>query len=1201
VTQIASLFVEIGADLSGLSRGLQQTDTLISRAGSSLRNFGAAMTLGVAVPLAGMGGMAANAAIEFESAFAGVVKTVDASEAQLGMLRDQIRAMATDASNPVAGLENAAITLSLIGENAGQLGVAVEHMDDFIQTAAMLDMTTNLTAESAATMSAQFANIAGMDLTNIDRFGATLVALGNAGASTEDQILGFALRLAGAGDQAGLTEAQILGLGSAMASLGLNEEAGGTAMTRVLNEMAKAAALGGENLQMFSQIAGMSADQFAAAWGDDAAGALAEFIEGLGGMSQAQQLLALEALGLDDVRVSDTLRRMAGNAGLLTEQLDLASDAWAENTALTVEAERRLETTAAQMNVLKNNVRNVGITVGGVFLPAINRAVAAIVPLLQRVAEANPTLIKLGVGFATVVAAVGPLVGVMGLLITPVGLVAGGLFLLGAAIAHVVDGADVMAFVFGDNLAAANRFATGLGSVIRSLEGGGMASVRFSTGLRSMAAALATVPQSILERLSTAFTNLTGIDLSAVGASIGGALNRLAGVDLSGLRTSVETRVGTALAAVKLVGADFGELRTSVETSIGTALDGVDLGGLDTTALLHKVDTAISGAFAGMTVGNFDVSGIQSALTNNLDAVINLALVGAAAAIGGPVAIGIGIAKIVASAIEADFLGIGTYLRESGISGSVEGALNGVLATIQGLIGSVFGGQQRLAVGAAGAAGAGGGLASSIGSSITAALAGAFDNVQLPDITPITNLLGGIFDSLKATFDPVLQESILPGLQDIGTGLQGFFAELGKTDTAGLDNIAQIFAVLAGAIAGFVTQLVAVGGDALGGILSGIGEALPALGEGLSSIISALSIAAETGDVGTAIGKLADGVGSFVDAVGRFSAGAADGLITAINGVTGLKLPSVDEGLGAWAGALENAALALQIVLDRVKRGFETFFLEVQNTILTKVGDLRQTILDATQGQVDIAPQIEFSQADIQRQLADIQIADLIAQTLREQVAGGALDLGALLTGETAQGSLSVPLSDMIAIDPEGIAAKMGVEGKMAIQQALDMAVATGDEGAFLALVPLAPELDIPIAPMEQQLQIAVSEAAQARASAGVTADVTVRPGSIRVDALRNAIVSRIQSIQVMGTGGGGGRAGQQPASFQHGGVMSYTGLAFLHQGERVLNRAETRAFDAAGRRGGDGGGFMQVNVYGESAFEVLDMVERAARARAKG
>ncbi|HER3712340.1 TPA: phage tail tape measure protein, partial [Streptococcus pyogenes] len=73
-------------------------------------------------------------------------------------------------------------------------------------------------------------------------------------------------RIAASGKLAGLTNQEMLALATAMSSVGIEAEAGGTAMTQSLSAIERAVASGGDNLNKFAQIANMSSADFARAW-----------------------------------------------------------------------------------------------------------------------------------------------------------------------------------------------------------------------------------------------------------------------------------------------------------------------------------------------------------------------------------------------------------------------------------------------------------------------------------------------------------------------------------------------------------------------------------------------------------------------------------------------------------------------------------------------------------------------------------------------------------------------------------------------------------------------------------------------------------------------------------------------------------------------------------------------------------------------
>src|SRR5690606_27244928 len=143
------------------------------------------------------GGLAIKASIDFESAFAGVRKTVDATESEFSALSQGIRDMSKE-------VPSSATAIAGIAEAAGQLGIETPNILSFTRTMVDLGEATNMTGDEAATALARFANITQMPQTEFSRLGSVIVALGNNLATTESEIVQFGLRLAGAGSQAGM-------------------------------------------------------------------------------------------------------------------------------------------------------------------------------------------------------------------------------------------------------------------------------------------------------------------------------------------------------------------------------------------------------------------------------------------------------------------------------------------------------------------------------------------------------------------------------------------------------------------------------------------------------------------------------------------------------------------------------------------------------------------------------------------------------------------------------------------------------------------------------------------------------------------------------------------------------------------------------------------------------------------------------------
>ncbi|HER0864692.1 TPA: phage tail tape measure protein [Streptococcus pyogenes] len=351
--------------------------------GDSVAGVGAAFTRGVTAPIVAGAGYAIKAAVDYESAFAGVKKTVDeTATVSYAKLSQGIRQMAKE-------LPASAVEIAHVAEAAGQLGVKTGDILSFSRTMIDLGESTNLSAEEAATSIAKIANITGLASSEYSRFGSAVVALGNNFATTEKDIVAMTNRIAASGKLAGLTNQEMLALATAMSSVGIEAEAGGTAMTQSLSAIERAVASGGDNLNKFAQIANMSSADFARAWKEKPIVALQEFIKGLGQLDKQGESATkvLDELGLSGIRQSNMLKSLGLASETLGKALGISNKAWKENTALTDEANKRYETTESKLKMLKNEVNDVAIEFGGPLVDALRNGLEAGKPIIQMAAD----------------------------------------------------------------------------------------------------------------------------------------------------------------------------------------------------------------------------------------------------------------------------------------------------------------------------------------------------------------------------------------------------------------------------------------------------------------------------------------------------------------------------------------------------------------------------------------------------------------------------------------------------------------------------------------------------------------------------------------------------------------------------------------------------------------------------------------------
>lgn len=463
---------------------LKKAGDNISKFGEKASKVGGTLTKAVTLPVLAIGTAAVKTQIDFESAFAGVKKTVDGTTEQLAALEKGIKDMSKE-------LPSSAEDIAAVAESAGQLGIQTDNILSFTRTIIDLGNATNLVGEEGASQLAKFANITQMSQKDFDKLGSTIVALGNNMATTEADIVSMAMRLAGAGKQVGMTESDIMSFSAALSSVGIEAEAGGSAFSKVMLEMQMSIQSGSESVGDFAKVAGMSTKEFADKFKNDATGALITFIEGLGKLDN--KAVVLEDLGFAEIRVRDALLRASSAGDLFNKSIQIGSQAWKENTALTNEASQRYATTESQIKILKNEIVDMAREIGVQLLPIVKDGLVVIKDLIDKFNNLSPATKENIIKFAALSATLGPVIGTTG---------------------KLAEG-------FGGVLKVAGKLSTGLGTAKVATAGVGTAAA--TAGGTAGVAGLATSLGGVV--LAAAPYVLAGVAIAGAGYAIYKGLN----------------------------------------------------------------------------------------------------------------------------------------------------------------------------------------------------------------------------------------------------------------------------------------------------------------------------------------------------------------------------------------------------------------------------------------------------------------------------------------------------------------------------------------------------------------------------------------------------------------------------------------------------------------------------------------------------
>lgn len=452
------------------------------KAGKKMEQIGKKMTVAMTTPLILLGKKLYGTATEYESAFAGVKKTTDATEAEYEQLYGQLLEIAE--TNPTGFVEAAGIM-----EMAGQLGVAKEELAGFTQAYIGLQESTNIGGEDGAADLARFLNVTEKSTANIERVGGVIVGLGNNFATTEAEILAMATRMGATANLAGFSSAEILAFSAALSSVGINAEAGGSAAGKLMKKMQLAAEVGGkaqeaisgihwtetdkktgvstevwlkdlatsglefvnyldtlksaekvdiasqlgmtvESLQnmadswllfdQFSEVMGITGEDFLKGWDESPAQSMLKFFQGLGNLDPEagnSVLAQLAEMDITEIRLSNLVAALAGNSEVFQAALAEAYKQYGldtESNAMAEEVAKRYETQESQNAMLGNKLENSMADLGDNLVKALQPALDMVNNLLEafnNLSEVDQTNIIKGL---MIIAALGPALSIAG-------------------------------------------------------------------------------------------------------------------------------------------------------------------------------------------------------------------------------------------------------------------------------------------------------------------------------------------------------------------------------------------------------------------------------------------------------------------------------------------------------------------------------------------------------------------------------------------------------------------------------------------------------------------------------------------------------------------------------------------------------------------------------------------------------------------
>ena len=370
---------------------------------STLKSAGMTMYSTLTPAITMLGWRTVTAAQDMDSAYRDMRKTVEGTESQFEALRQG----AIEFSKTHVTSAEQMLQIEAIG---GELGIATDSLQAYAKTVSNLDVATNLDTREAAESLGKLANITHMGADEYERYADSLVRLGNNGASTEDQIVDIATRIGSMATIVGMSVPEILALSSSIASTGMKTEASGTAIANTISDMESAVAGGGDALEAFASVSGMSAEEFARTWEDKPIQAFQAFVKGLNAIEESggSADATLEKMGITGTRQKQAIEGLMQTIGGLNDNLAMSqhawdgqSDQWGAAGDAAREAEKKAEGFSGQLSILSNigNDAMASLAEGATpVVSALTDVAKAALDLFDGMDEGQKTLTVVGLG-----------------------------------------------------------------------------------------------------------------------------------------------------------------------------------------------------------------------------------------------------------------------------------------------------------------------------------------------------------------------------------------------------------------------------------------------------------------------------------------------------------------------------------------------------------------------------------------------------------------------------------------------------------------------------------------------------------------------------------------------------------------------------------------------------------------------------------
>lgn len=331
----------------------------------------------------------AKLAMDAEETMADINKVANfENEEELKKMEKKIMEMNTTGKIPMTFNE-----LGQIVASGAQAGLDKLELPKFASDAAKMGVSMDIDAEGAGQIMAGWRSAFDFNQDEVTNLADKVNYLGNTTAASAPLISDFVTRVGAMGEVGGVQSGEIAALGATLIGMNIPAEVAATSTNKLISTLNKGESATKKQQEVFSKL-GMSATDMAKRMQTDAQGAIIDVMKSLDKLPNYEKAAALnELFGETGSKAVAPLLKNISQLEENLEKVDETQKIFAGS--MEAEFEARINTSANSMAILKNQMQNMGITLGSVLLPPIVELATkfgAVAGKVQEFADKYPNL-----------------------------------------------------------------------------------------------------------------------------------------------------------------------------------------------------------------------------------------------------------------------------------------------------------------------------------------------------------------------------------------------------------------------------------------------------------------------------------------------------------------------------------------------------------------------------------------------------------------------------------------------------------------------------------------------------------------------------------------------------------------------------------------------------------------------------------------